>query len=160
MSDLTFFWVLLIHSSLFALITGAYYGTIEYRIRRNLSLVSSDCFCPACGRVLPLRDQIPILGFFLLKGKCRFCHNGIPIRYPLTESGFLLYYSMLYVMFFRMPAVYLTLWYVSVCILLLARCQRQYRSLLKGIAIMTLYHALIAAVYLAVYLASYGTLLL
>lgn len=160
MSDFTFFGVLFISSSLFGLIVGAYYGTIEYRIRQNLPLMTSDCFCPGCGHVLPLRHQIPILSFFLLKGKCRFCHAGIPVRYPLTESGFLLYYSILFVIFFRKPAVYLTLWYVSVCILLLVRCQRQYRSLLKGIVIMALYHVVIAVIYIAVYLASYDALLL
>lgn len=160
MSDFPFFEVLFISSSLFGLVTGAYYGTIEYRIRRNLPLITSDCFCPCCGHVLPLHHQIPILSFFLLKGKCRFCHTPIPVRYPLTESGFLFYYIVLFVIFFRMPTVYLALWYIFICILLLVRCQRQYRSLLKGIVIMTLYHVVIAVTYIAVYLASYNTLLL
>ena len=93
MYDSTFFGILFISSSLFGLFLGAYYGTMEYRIRSNLPLVTAGCFCPSCGHSLPLRHQIPVLGFLFLKGKCRFCHAPIPLRYPLTEGGFLLYYG-------------------------------------------------------------------
>ncbi len=160
MSDRAFLSTLFLTSTLFGLIMGAYYGTIEYRIRKNLPLITSDCFCPSCGRTLPLRHQIPLLSFLLLKGRCRFCRAGIPLRYPMIEGGFMFYYSVCFLIFYRMPVVYLILWYIFICILLFARCQRQYRSLMKGLAIMTGYHALVSVIYILVYLASYNTLFL
>lgn len=158
MYDSTFFGILFISSSLFGLFLGAYYGTMEYRIRSNLPLVTAGCFCPSCGHSLPLRHQIPVLGFLFLKGKCRFCHAPIPLRYPLTEGGFLLYYGSTFCLFRRTPVVYLILWYGALCLLLIARCGKQYRSLRKGLLIMAIYHAVIAALYLILYLATFRTL--
>ncbi|MCI8788599.1 MAG: prepilin peptidase [Lachnospiraceae bacterium] len=158
MYDSTFFGILFISSSLFGLFLGAYYGTMEYRIRSNLPLVTAGCFCPSCGHSLPLRHQIPVLGFLFLKGKCRFCHAPILLRYPLTEGGFLLYYGATFCLFRRTPVVYLILWYGALCLLLIARCGKQYRSLRKGLLIMAIYHAVIAALYLILYLATFRTL--
>lgn len=158
MSGFTFFCILFTSSSLFGLFLGAYYGTMEYRIRNNLPLVTAGCFCPSCGHSLPLRHQIPVVSFLFLKGNCRFCHTPIPLRYPLTEGGFLAYYSITFCLFYRMPAVYLILWYGFLCILLTARCQRQYRSLRKGLCIMAVYHAVLAVLYLILYLATFHTL--
>ena len=158
MSDFTFFSILFISSSLFGLFLGAYYGTMEYRIRSNLSLVTAGCFCPSCGHSLPLHHQIPVIGFLFLKGKCRFCHAPIPLRYPLTEACFLLYYSATFWLFRRAPIVYLLLWYGFLCLLLILRCGKQYRSLRKGLLIMALYHAVMAALYLILYLATFRTL--
>ncbi len=154
MYDSTFFGILFISSSLFGLFLGAYYGTMEYRIRSNLPLVTAGGFCPS----LPLRHQIPVLGFLFLKGKCRFCHAPILLRYPLTEGGFLLYYGATFCLFRRTPVVYLILWYGALCLLLIARCGKQYRSLRKGLLIMAIYHAVIAALYLILYLATFRTL--
>lgn len=158
MYDSTFFGILFISSSLFGLFLGAYYGTMEYRIRSNLPLVTAGCFCPSCGHSLPLRHQIPVLGFLFLKGKCRFCHAPILLRYPLTEGDFLLYYGATFCLFRRTPVVYLILWYGALCLLLIARCGKQYRSLRKGLLIMAIYHAVIAALYLILYLATFRTL--
>ena len=158
MYDSTFFGILFISSSLFGLFLGAYYGTMEYRIRSNLPLVTAGCFCPSCVHSLPLRHQIPVLGFLFLKGKCRFCHAPILLRYPLTEGGFLLYYGATFCLFRRTPVVYLILWYGALCLLLIARCGKQYRSLRKGLLIMAIYHAVIAALYLILYLATFRTL--
>ena len=154
MSDPVFFFILLTASALFGMVIGAYAGTIDYRIRKNLPLVTSECFCPCCGHTLSLYHQIPVLSFFLLKGKCRFCQTPIPLRYPLTEGGFLLYYAITFLSFFRTPLIYLSLWYIFICILLICRCRKHYLSLLKGLGIMTLYHAMISVVYLVLYAAS------
>ena len=158
MSDFTFFSIIFISSISFGLFIGAYYGTMEYRIRNNLPLVTVGCLCPSCGHSLPLHHQIPVLSFLLLKGKCRFCHAPISIRYPLTEGGFLIYYGVTFCLFYRAPMVYLILWYGFLCVLLTARCEKQYRALRKGLCIMGLYHALIAILYLILYLASFQTL--
>lgn len=160
MSDFTFFFTLLISTILFGTIMGAYYGTVEYRIRTGLPLVTTDCICPACGHRLSLHHQIPILGYFLLKGHCHFCHASIPARYPLTEGMFLCWYTLTYFLFYRMPFVYLLLWYLFVCTLLITRNHRHFCPLFRGIAVMTAYHLVISLLYFAVYAASCDTLLL
>ena len=93
MSDFTFFFTLLLISAVFGTTMGAYFCTMQYRIREDLPLVTSDCICPACGHRLLLFHQIPIISFFLLKGKCRFCHNVInncqrneTVRFHIVQS--------------------------------------------------------------------------
>lgn len=151
MSDFSFFTILFFSSIVFGLFMGAYYGTLEYRIRQNLPLVTANCLCPFCGHSLPLHHQIPVLSFLFLKGKCHFCHAHIPIRYPLAESGFLAYYGITFLFFRRTPAAYLILWYGFICILLAGQYIRHRRSLLKGLLIMAFYHAVIALLYLILY---------
>lgn len=158
MSDFEFFMLLFLFSSLFGLIIGAYYGTMEYRIRQNLPLITLNCICPSCGQNLPLYHQIPVASFLILRGKCHFCHSRIPVRYPLTEGGFMAYYGISFLIFHRTPVVCLLLWYAFICILLLARCGRRPRPLLKGLTLMTLYHAVFSLLYSALYLASFNTL--
>lgn len=156
MSNSEFFIILFFSSSLFGLIIGAYFGTIEYRILQNLPLVTSNCFCPACGRTLSIHHQIPIISFILLRGKCHFCHTKISLRYPLIEGGFMAYYGASFLVFRRTPIAYLLLWYIFIGILLFVRGHSQRRSLLKGLAIMTLYHAAVSLLYLALYLAFFN----
>lgn len=157
MSDFTFFSILFSASSLFGLFMGAYYGTMEYRIRHGMPFMTSGCFCPSCGHALPLHHQIPVLSFLFLRGRCHFCHTDIPARYPLTEGGFALYYGTAFLLFRRTPAAYLILWYAFLCVLTTARCGKRYGPLLKGLLLMGLYHGAIALLYLILYLASYGT---
>lgn len=158
MSEFEFFMILFLSSSLFGLIIGAYFGTMEYRIRQNLPLVTLNCICPSCGHSLPLYHQIPLASFLLLQGRCHFCQNKISLRYPLTEGGFMAYYGASFLIFRHTPLVYLLLWYMFICILLFVRCRRHLRPLLKGLALITLYHAIISLLYLAIYLATFDTL--
>lgn len=161
MSDFTFIITLFIASTVFGTTMGAYYCTMEYRIRVNLPLITSDCICPACGHKLSLYHQIPILSFLLLKGKCRFCHAPIPLRYPLAEAAFLIYYALIYGIFHRSPLIVITLWYLFYIILLMqTKNSRHYYRLLQGILIVTLYHAVIGCLYVMIYLAAYGSLFL
>ncbi|MBO5143906.1 MAG: prepilin peptidase [Lachnospiraceae bacterium] len=164
MSDFTFFVILLSTSAIFGTTIGAYYCTIEYRIRANLPLVTSGCICPSCGHRLALYHQIPILSFFLLKGKCHYCHAPIPFRYPLTEAAFLTYYTLTFCMLYRFPLIFISLWYLFVMIWILknvhTKNSRNYNRLLKGLLIITAYHAVIGLLYIILYLAVYGSFFL
>ena len=53
---------------------------------KNISLVWPRSYCPHCGHSIRARDNIPVLSWFLLKGRCRDCHTSINWRYPLVES--------------------------------------------------------------------------
>lgn len=56
-----------------------------YRLPRGLSLIRPYSFCPFCKSPIKPYDNIPLLSFLILKGKCRACKEKIPLRYPMVE---------------------------------------------------------------------------
>jgi leader peptidase (prepilin peptidase)/N-methyltransferase len=66
---------------------GSFYNVLIYRLPENLSIISPPSMCPRCGSKISLRDNIPIISYFLLGGKCRDCKGSISLRYPLVEFG-------------------------------------------------------------------------
>lgn len=71
---------------LFGLAIGSFLNVIIYRLPRGESIVYPASHCPNCGTPIRYRDNVPILGYLLLHGKCRSCGAGISIQYPLIES--------------------------------------------------------------------------
>ncbi len=67
-------------------ITGSFLNTIAYRVPREMRLFTPPGSCPDCGGRIPRRDGLPIFGWLLLRGRCRFCREPISLRYPLVES--------------------------------------------------------------------------
>jgi len=68
------------------LILGSFATCAGFRLARGGSVLSpARSYCPACGHTLSWRENIPLLGWLLQAGRCRFCHGRIPARYPLTE---------------------------------------------------------------------------
>lgn len=68
------------------LILGSFATCAGHRLARGGSVLSpARSFCPACGHTLSWRENIPLLGWLSQAGRCRFCHERIPARYPLTE---------------------------------------------------------------------------
>lgn len=64
---------------------GSFANVLIYRLPRKENFVNGRSYCPNCHHTLRMRDMIPIFSWFLLKGKCRWCHHKISIRYPLVE---------------------------------------------------------------------------
>ena len=137
--------ILLVCTLSYGLIIGAYYGTIEYRIRNDLPLVTKDCFCPICNHKLSLLQQTPVLAWFALKGKCKYCHNSISPRYPAFEAAFGLFYVVSFMALRKIPLILLLLWLLFITAALALRAERHFSSLLKGLAIMYGYHILYGA---------------
>jgi leader peptidase (prepilin peptidase)/N-methyltransferase len=65
---------------------GSFVNVVVYRLPRGMSLIRPGSHCPACKRPIRARDNIPILGWFLLRGRCRDCKEKIAFRYPLVEA--------------------------------------------------------------------------
>lgn len=65
---------------------GSFINVVIYRLPRRQSLVSPGSRCPHCGTPIRPHDNIPILSFLLLRGRCRACGQRISWRYPLVES--------------------------------------------------------------------------
>ncbi len=74
-------------SVVFGLVLGSFYNVLIYRIPRHISLVNPKrSFCPVCGHQLKWSDNIPVLSYLLLGGRCRYCHAKISPVYPLVEG--------------------------------------------------------------------------
>lgn len=64
---------------------GSFANVCIHRIPRGESVVRPASHCPACGKPISFYDNIPILSWVLLRGRCRRCGASIPIRYMLVE---------------------------------------------------------------------------
>jgi len=89
---------------------GSFFCCAVHRILEKKDWIKERSRCPQCGHVLGFADLIPLLSYFLLKGRCRYCKGRISIRYPIAEAvlgiiwmfTFLVYGSDLRVLFFRL----------------------------------------------------------
>ncbi len=70
---------------LFGLVWGSFLNVVIYRVPRGLSLLRPPSSCPQCQKRIKVYDNIPVISFLLLGGKCRFCGARISITYPLVE---------------------------------------------------------------------------
>jgi len=70
---------------------GSFFNVIIHRLPENQSLVLPGSHCPKCKHPLAFYDNIPLLSYVILLGKCRYCRAHISLRYPLVEAltGFL-----------------------------------------------------------------------
>jgi leader peptidase (prepilin peptidase)/N-methyltransferase len=74
--------------ALFALgaIFGSFVTVVAHRVPRGESFIAGRSRCPACGAQLRARDNVPLVSWLALKGRCRECDAPIPARYPLAEA--------------------------------------------------------------------------
>ncbi|MFN7974008.1 MAG: prepilin peptidase [Acidobacteriota bacterium] len=69
----------------FGLVLGSFANVLAYRLPRRISVVLPGSFCTECGRKVRPYDNVPILAFLWLGGKCRDCLAPISWRHPLVE---------------------------------------------------------------------------
>jgi len=69
---------------LFGLIIGSFINCLIYRLKNKKSL-GGRSFCPKCKKQINWYDNIPLLSYFLLRAKCRWCREKISFQYPLVE---------------------------------------------------------------------------
>jgi leader peptidase (prepilin peptidase)/N-methyltransferase len=67
-------------------VIGSYLNVVAYRLPKGKPLFWPPSSCPSCGNRIAIRDNVPVLGWLLLKGKCRNCGQPISPRYPLVEA--------------------------------------------------------------------------
>ena len=70
---------------LLGLCVGSFLNVVIYRLPLGMSLVKPDSHCPKCNNPIKWYDNIPLLSWIILRGKCRHCKEPISIRYPLVE---------------------------------------------------------------------------
>jgi leader peptidase (prepilin peptidase) / N-methyltransferase len=73
-------------AGLLGAVVGSFLNVVTYRLPRHESLVAPGSHCPACGTPVKPYDNIPIVSYLLLRGRCRSCSAPISKRYPLVEA--------------------------------------------------------------------------
>jgi len=78
-------WFVSIAALVFGLAIGSFLNVVIYRLPRGESLVRPGSRCPSCRVALSARDNVPVLAYLWLRGRCRHCGSKISIRYPAVE---------------------------------------------------------------------------
>ncbi|MFV1952135.1 MAG: A24 family peptidase, partial [Nitrospinota bacterium] len=66
-------------------IIGSFCNVCIYRLPKKRSIVLPGSFCPRCETPIRPIDNIPLISFILLRGRCRNCRERIPYKYPMVE---------------------------------------------------------------------------
>jgi leader peptidase (prepilin peptidase) / N-methyltransferase len=66
---------------------GSFLNVVVHRVPAGLSVVRPASACPRCGSAIRRRDNVPVLSWLLLRGRCRDCGEPISVRYPLVEAA-------------------------------------------------------------------------
>jgi leader peptidase (prepilin peptidase)/N-methyltransferase len=81
------FTVVVVLCGVFGILIGSFLNVVVYRLPQGMSLSRPASACPKCGSSIRAYDNIPVLSWLMLRGKCRNCRTGISARYPLIELG-------------------------------------------------------------------------
>ena len=91
--------ILIFVLGLLGLIVGSFSNVCIYRIPRNESIIYPASHCPKCRTTIKPIDNIPLLSYILLKGRCRNCGSKISIQYPVVEFLTGLIYLIIYLIY-------------------------------------------------------------
>jgi leader peptidase (prepilin peptidase)/N-methyltransferase len=67
------------------LLVGSFLNVVIYRVPRGMSIVRPPSHCPTCDTELSGLDNVPLLSWLFLRGRCRYCRTPISVRYPIVE---------------------------------------------------------------------------
>jgi leader peptidase (prepilin peptidase)/N-methyltransferase len=73
-------------AALGGLVVGSFLNVVAYRLPRGESLIHPASRCTSCGTPVRAYDNVPVLGWLVLRGRCRSCHQRISGRYPVVEA--------------------------------------------------------------------------
>lgn len=77
--------LLVVAAALYGTAIGSFLNVVIYRVPAGKSVVRPPSACPSCGHQITARDNIPVISWLVLRGKCRNCGAPISARYPLVE---------------------------------------------------------------------------
>jgi len=78
-------WLLPVFAALFGLVVGSFLNVVIHRLPLGESIVSPRSRCPGCKNPVAAYDNVPVLSYVLLRGRCRHCETRISFRYPAIE---------------------------------------------------------------------------
>ena len=78
-------WLIWVWVFLLGLVIGSFLNVVVYRVIHGDSPLRGRSVCPKCGKKISWWDNIPLISFVLLRGKCRYCRKQISWQYPMLE---------------------------------------------------------------------------
>ena len=94
---------------------GSFANVCIYRLPKNKQIVSGRSFCPKCKKKINWYDNLPLISFIFLNGKCRNCNKVIPVRYLIVELITGISFLLIYLNFKNLN----TIIFLSILILIL-----------------------------------------
>ena len=85
LGDVVPFDALALPATLLGACIGSFLNVVAWRLPRDESVIYPPSHCPRCGTRLSWFENLPVIGWILLRGRCRHCHQSIACRYPLVE---------------------------------------------------------------------------
>jgi leader peptidase (prepilin peptidase)/N-methyltransferase len=77
----------IIFAALMGAVVGSFLNVVIYRLPRHESLLTPGSHCPSCNAAVKPYDNVPVLAWLWLRGRCRACRAAISARYPLVEAA-------------------------------------------------------------------------
>ena len=97
---------------------GSFSNVCIYRLPKNKQIVSGRSFCPRCKKIINWFDNLPLISFLFLNGKCRKCKKVIPLRYFIVEITTGIIFLLIYLNFNNLSTIIflsvLSLFYVVI----------------------------------------------
>jgi leader peptidase (prepilin peptidase)/N-methyltransferase len=78
--------MVIVLGAILGLVVGSFLNVVAYRVPRGESVVRPPSACPGCGSAIRRRDNVPVVSWLLLRGRCRDCGSTISARYPIVEA--------------------------------------------------------------------------
>lgn len=73
--------------ALLGAVIGSFLSVVAHRVPLGESIVAPRSRCPCCGTQIASYDNVPVLSYLALRGRCRHCSERVPLTYPLLEAG-------------------------------------------------------------------------
>ncbi len=96
-------WIWLVFVFAFGGCIGSFLNVVVYRLPRDKSLVTPPSACPSCGMAIMFYDNIPLVSWLVLRGRCRYCKKPISVRYFVVELITAVLFVGVFVMYFVCP---------------------------------------------------------
>ena len=78
--------LLIVYAFVLGAVVGSFLNVVIYRVPRRLSIVKPRSACPTCATPIAWYDNLPIISWLILGGRCRQCRSPITVRYPMVEA--------------------------------------------------------------------------
>lgn len=104
----------------FGLMVGSFLNVVIYRVPREMSIVTPRSSCPHCGHMVSWYENIPVLSYLFLGGKCSNCKNPISVKYPIIELLIGIIAGLLAPKLFTVHAIMMFLFYFSIACIFVA----------------------------------------
>ncbi|MDA8391617.1 MAG: prepilin peptidase [Actinomycetota bacterium] len=105
--------LLLACTALVGLAVGSFANVVAHRVPQRVSVVAPRSRCGSCGVAVRSLDNVPVLSYLLLRGRCRSCGDTIPIRYVVVEAATSVLFAVMALRFGLSPVLPAYLWVVA-----------------------------------------------